>query len=95
MVGLGVVMDAGLAMAAHLTRMRPKSRSALASVATAARSAALSWEDFARVPRRVLTKACFGMARSILNPDAEQRLNALQREWGASLLRGVRLEAPD
>jgi hypothetical protein len=84
--GLGVAMDAGLAMSSHLSQMRPKSRSALTSVATAARIAALSWEDFARVvPIRVLTKACHGMALVVVNPDAEHRLNALQREWGAAL----------
>ena len=84
--GLGVLMDPGLAMSSHLSQMRTKSYSALHAVATAARIPALSWEDYARVvPRRVMAQACFGLALVVHNPDAERRLNAMQRLWGASL----------
>lgn len=84
--GLGVTIDESLTMEAHLAAMKKKSMEALGIIATAADIAGLAWDDYARVvPKRVETKACFGIELTIVNKGAERKLNAMQRQWGAAV----------
>ena len=84
---LGVTFDAGLNMDCHLAAMWDKARAALATISISAELAGVGWDDFVRVvPKRVVTKACFGVELVVVNQGAPARLNAMQRYWGAAIL---------
>ena len=87
MVSAGVLVDRGITFDALLAAMREKSLEAVAVIAMAAQIAGISWDAYARVvPQRVETKVGQGIEFTILNPQAETNLNALQKMWGAALI---------
>ncbi len=87
MVSAGVLADWGITFDALLVAMREKSLEAVAVIAMAAQIAGISWDAYARVvPQRGETKVGQGIEFTILNPQAEAKLNALQKMWGAALI---------